>query len=139
MKQEGRQILHFIATDEEEKERYRKEIRGLVGKQRNTVQFVVTDPTAGLEGLPVISDGEGYGLVLEDTRTGELHRYGNKDHKITSEGVESFLKDVHGAPAVQDQPTVTEKETKQEDANQGKEPAHEEEKAQKYGMVHEEL
>ncbi|KAK0651058.1 hypothetical protein B0T16DRAFT_442635 [Cercophora newfieldiana] len=140
-KKEGRQILHFVSADDEEKERYRKEVRGLLGRYKDKVKFVVTDPTAGLGDLPVL-DGEKSGLVLEDTKTGELRRY-SKDggDKITGETVESFLKEVHGG-AEQGQPAVPREkspEAKEGQQKAGEEKTAAEEADAKSGTVHEEL
>ncbi|KAK0625858.1 hypothetical protein B0T14DRAFT_492291 [Immersiella caudata] len=95
LREGGRQILHFVATDDDEKERYRKEVRDVVGRYKGQVKFVVTDPTADLGDLPVVSGGEEPRLVLEDTRTGELRRCKESSAKITGETVESFLKEAH--------------------------------------------
>ena len=70
-------------------------MKELVGRYKDKVEFVVTDPTADVEGLAVTSDGEVPGLLLEDTRTGELWRYSNEDGKeATSKSIEEFLERV---------------------------------------------
>ncbi|KAK4455285.1 hypothetical protein QBC34DRAFT_460134 [Podospora aff. communis PSN243] len=129
LREEGRQILHFVSADDDEKERYRKEVQDVVGRYEGKVKFVVTDPTADLGDLSIVAGGES-GLVLEDTKTGELRRCKESSAEVGRETVESFLKDAHIEKVAESQKKPSE---------ENKETQPESQKAEETPRTHEEL
>lgn len=95
--QTGKNILHYFATANAEKEAYRREMRPLAKKYAEFSRFIITDPSEHSDMLATSSTvdleaSRKIRLALENTETGEMFPFtGSQD--ITAAAVEAFLKE----------------------------------------------
>ncbi len=93
--QTGKSIMHYFASTEKEKEKYRNDIKPVAKKYREFLHFAITDLNEYPEILQTVGlkPGSKQGLALENPNNGDVFPYkGSK--KITADLVDKFLNDV---------------------------------------------
>ncbi|KAK3944443.1 protein disulfide-isomerase [Diplogelasinospora grovesii] len=92
----GKSILHYFAVTDDEKERYRSEMRPLAKKYREFLHFTITDANEYSEMLPTVGlkAGSKTGLALENANTGDMFPYTGAKDIVSAVTVEKFLEDI---------------------------------------------